>query len=161
MANKFKEHDSVRVARLIKADRGVTGTHPKVGDAGTIVSDSGAGMDIYLVECSDDEGRAVWVAEFDEAELEMNLSDIEAEEVLKKSTDQGLELARELIKNNEKTAASAIVLGTAAGALYWTLQQVPGYEKDAERWLEAFFRTMTGGLKLKGVQLDVRWARKE
>jgi hypothetical protein len=161
MANKFKEHDVVKVVRLSKKNRGVTGAQPKLWDVGTVVSGSGASLGFYLVENGDENGRAVWIAEFDEDELQIEMNDIEAERLLKKSTDRGLEIARDLINGSEKTAASAIILGTAAGALYWTLGQSRGYEQDAKNWLEAFFRTMIGGLKLKGVQLDVQWTRKE
>lgn len=161
MADKFKEHDAVKVARLTKVNRGVTGAQPKVGDTGTVVSDSGSLLGMYLVERSDNEGRAVWVAEFDEDELEVDTEDSVAQQLLEKATDQGLKLARQLVSENDKTASSAIVLGTATGALYWTLQRMPGYEQDAKNWLEAFFRTLTGGLKIKGVQLDVQWTRKE
>jgi 2-polyprenyl-6-methoxyphenol hydroxylase-like FAD-dependent oxidoreductase len=161
MADKFKEHDIVRVVRLTKMSRGVTGALPELGDTGTVVSDSGSLLGMYLVERSDGNGRAVWVAEFDEDELEMDLSEDEAQELLKRSSDKGLELARQLISENDKTAASAIILGTAAGALYWSLQQMPGYEQDSKSWLEAFFRTLTGGLESRGVQLDVQWTRKD
>lgn len=161
MADKFKEHDIVKVVRLTKANRDVTGVQPEMGDVGTVVSGSGSLLGMYLVECSDDEGCAVWIAEFDEDELEMDLSEDEAQELLKRSSDKGLELARQLISENDKTAASAIILGTAAGALYWSLQQMPGYDQDSKSWLEAFFRTLTGGLESRGVQLDVQWTKKD
>lgn len=160
MANKFKEHDSVKVVRLTKTTRGLTGTQPRVGDHGAVVSGTGSLLGMYLVESSDVDGRAVWIAEFDEGELEMDLTGSEAQELIKKATDQGLEIAQKLIKNNDKTASSAIVLGTAAGALYWTLEQMPGYEQDSKNWLETFFRVLSSGLKTKGIQLDIQWARR-
>jgi len=87
--------------------------------------------------------------------------DPELQKTLEQALDQGVELAKSLISSKEKTMASAIVLGTAVGSLYWTLSKIPGYEEDTKRWLDAFFTVMTNGLKNKDIKLSVTWCRKE
>ena len=84
----------------------------------------------------------------------------EEQKQLDQALVEGLELAKGLVDSKSKTAQSAIILGTAAGALYWTLSGVPGYEQDAKLWLDAFFATFTGGLRQKGIELSVTWTRK-
>ena len=69
---RFLVDDTVRVARLLEAEREVTGTseappQPHVGDTATIVADVGEG--ILLLECRTDDGVLRWMAEFVSEEL--------------------------------------------------------------------------------------------
>ena len=68
----FEPFDTVRVARLLVADREVDGSsaeppQPRVGEEGSVVEV--VGDDLYLVERVTDDGRTLWLAEFDEQEL--------------------------------------------------------------------------------------------
>jgi hypothetical protein len=68
----FQPDDTVRVVRLIEAEREVTGStepapQPRVGDTATIVADVGEGL--YLVEHATDDGVTVWMAELAAEEL--------------------------------------------------------------------------------------------
>jgi hypothetical protein len=70
----FRIDDTVRVVRLLEADREVTGSsesppQPRVGDSAVIVADVGDGL--YLAEHSTDDGVSVWMAELAAAELEL------------------------------------------------------------------------------------------
>ena len=84
----------------------------------------------------------------------------ETDELLAKLTEQGLELARLLSKGGQ-LSHSAVILGTAVGALYWTMTVPPAPEGMSKEWLNAFFTMMTGGLKHKGVEVDIKWERKD
>lgn len=69
---RFHVDDTVRVARLLEAEREVTGAseappQPRVGDTATIVADVGEG--ILLLECRTDDGVLRWMAEFVPEEL--------------------------------------------------------------------------------------------
>ena len=69
---RFLVDDTVRVARLLEAEREVTGAsgappQPRVGDTATIVADVGEG--ILLLECRTDDGVLRWMAEFVPEEL--------------------------------------------------------------------------------------------
>ena len=66
--------DRVRVVRLLVARREVDGAdaeppQPRVGEEGTVVEDLGDAL--FLVERATDDGRTMWLAEFDAAELEL------------------------------------------------------------------------------------------
>lgn len=66
--------DHVRVARLLVAERDVTGTaaeppQPRIGETGTVVDDVGDGL--YLVERMTADGYTMWLAEFSAEELEL------------------------------------------------------------------------------------------
>ena len=66
--------DVVRIARLVHLSREVDGAsaeppQPRVGERGTVVDS--LGDDLYLVERATDDGRALWLAEFHEGELEL------------------------------------------------------------------------------------------
>ena len=70
----FEIDDSVRIVRLVEAEREVTGStaeppQPRVGEVGTVVDDVGDG--IYLVERATADGQTRWLAEFAESELEL------------------------------------------------------------------------------------------
>jgi hypothetical protein len=77
----FQVDDIVRVARLLDAEREVTGSaevppQPRVGDTATIAADVGAG--IYLLECCTDDGVLRWMAEFAAEEIALvDRSDVE------------------------------------------------------------------------------------
>ena len=73
----LKEHQVVRVVRLLKANRPYQGTvgvrsAPAVGDVGTIVHpyDPEDPRAPIAVEMVDADGNAVWLADFDPDELE-------------------------------------------------------------------------------------------
>ena len=82
---KFKELDIVRVVKLIMPNekRGNMGAadikrDPIAGDVGTIVHvhSKVKGLEqAYIVECCDNEGRPYWLADFLEAELEIDSND--------------------------------------------------------------------------------------
>jgi hypothetical protein len=64
--------DTVRIVRLLVADREVTRSSPsapppRVGDWGIVVAD--VGDDVYLVEARTDDGVPLWLAEFADGEL--------------------------------------------------------------------------------------------
>jgi hypothetical protein len=66
--------DRVRVVRLLVAEREVDGAsaqppQPRVGEEATVIES--LGDDLYLVERATDDGRTIWLAEFDVAELEL------------------------------------------------------------------------------------------
>jgi hypothetical protein len=72
-AMSFQVHDTVRIVRLLVADREVTGSspmppQPRVGETGVVVADVGDGL--LLVEHVTDDGHSVWMAEFSPTELE-------------------------------------------------------------------------------------------
>ena len=77
---RFSEYDVVRVVKLLEAERSITGSEgstrqPIVGDVGAIVfvhdiSDISK-TPVYIVECVDDAGMTVWLADFQEDELEI------------------------------------------------------------------------------------------
>jgi hypothetical protein len=76
----LKELDSVRVVRLLQAERPYDGTEsvmrpPRVGDTGAIVhvyaGDGGAAG--YIVESVDEDGYTVWLADFLPEEVEANV----------------------------------------------------------------------------------------
>ena len=74
----IREHDVVKVVRLNSECREYSGTErlmrePRVGDSGTVVylldrANPGAPM---IVECVDEDGYTVWLAEFAVDELEV------------------------------------------------------------------------------------------
>jgi hypothetical protein len=73
----LREYETVRIARLLKADRVINGTEgvmrqPAIGDVATIChendpSDPSASV---VVEMCDREGNTVWLADFEREELE-------------------------------------------------------------------------------------------
>jgi hypothetical protein len=70
----FQVRDTVRIVRLLVAEREVMGAsaappQPHVGETGTVVEDVGEGL--YLVEHVTDDGVTVWLAEFFGEELEL------------------------------------------------------------------------------------------
>lgn len=70
----MKEHDPVKVVRLLRTDRPFDGTEnvkrpPQIGDVGTIVHL--ASGDFCIVESVDSEGCTVWLADFSIEELEI------------------------------------------------------------------------------------------
>ncbi len=72
----LNELDHVQVVRLHHPTREVDGTQrvrrqPRVGDFGTVVLllQRGSAPPGYYVECVDDDGLTVWLAEFDRDEL--------------------------------------------------------------------------------------------
>jgi hypothetical protein len=70
----FQPDDTVRVVRLLEAEREVTGTsevppQPRIGDTAAIVADVGDGL--YLLESCTADGMTVWMAEFAAEELEL------------------------------------------------------------------------------------------
>jgi hypothetical protein len=72
----FRELDVVRVVRLVRPARKVGTTvvlrQPRVRDVGTIVRVLGPSS--FIVECANDEGRTVWLADFEAEELELEPS---------------------------------------------------------------------------------------
>ena len=70
----FLVDDTVRIVRLLVAEREVTGVsisppQPRVGEEGDVVADVGEG--ILLVEHATADGQTIWLAEFLEDELEL------------------------------------------------------------------------------------------
>jgi len=73
----LKELDSVRVVRLLQAERPYDGTQsvmrpPRVGDTGAIVhvyATEGEAA-VYIVESVDADGYTVWLADFRAEEIE-------------------------------------------------------------------------------------------
>lgn len=70
----FDEYSVVRVARLLQSDRSFQGTagvsrKPEIGDIGTIVHVYD--MTSFAVECMNDDGMTVWLADFFAEELEL------------------------------------------------------------------------------------------
>ena len=70
---RFEPEDVVRVARVLVAEREVTGSsatppQPRVGDVGSIVADVGDGL--YLVESCTADGITIWMTELAAEELE-------------------------------------------------------------------------------------------
>jgi hypothetical protein len=71
---RFNELDGVRVVRLLRLDRSYSGTGdvarpPRIGDSGTIVLAYPDPSAPYCVESVDDEGRTIWLADFDADEV--------------------------------------------------------------------------------------------
>jgi plasmid stabilization system protein ParE len=69
----LREHDVVRVVRLLSPTREAGGTaqvsrQPRVGDVGTIVHVLGPHS--FIVECVDTQGLTAWIADFEAEELE-------------------------------------------------------------------------------------------
>jgi len=72
-SRRFEPEDVVRVARVLVAEREVTGSsatppQPRVGDVGSIVADVGDGL--YLVESCTADGITIWMTELAAEELE-------------------------------------------------------------------------------------------
>lgn len=75
----FHELDVVKVVNLLDAHRHFDGSKsdmrsPCVGDIGTVVfihSDNHGVPNGYIVECVNDEGLTIWLADFSAEELEM------------------------------------------------------------------------------------------
>lgn len=71
----MEEYSIVRIVRLLpNEDRFIDRSEgikrqPEVGDSGTIVHINEPGKS-YIVECCDEEGQTIWLADFDELELE-------------------------------------------------------------------------------------------
>lgn len=70
----FQVEETVRIIRLLVADREVTGAsasppQPRVGETGCVVADVGDGL--WLVERVTADGQSVWLAEFAADELEL------------------------------------------------------------------------------------------
>jgi catabolite regulation protein CreA len=71
----FRLFQSVRVTQLIDSDLPFGGSRsveraPAVGDVGMIV-DIVPNVNACIVECVDDDGLTIWLASFDESELEL------------------------------------------------------------------------------------------
>jgi hypothetical protein len=69
----FSTYDIVKIVRLNKPNRHYDGTNgvsrpPRVGDTGTIVY--GDDSDAFQVECVNEDGLTVWLAEFHSSEIE-------------------------------------------------------------------------------------------
>jgi len=69
----LKEHDCVKIVRLLQANRPFDGTEgvkrpPRVGDIGTIVH---LAQSFCIVESVDSEGYTIWLADFLVEELEI------------------------------------------------------------------------------------------
>jgi|GraSoiStandDraft_24_1057298.scaffolds.fasta_scaffold2428765_1 hypothetical protein len=69
----MKEHDVVRVVKLLQENRYYDGTEsikrsPQIGDTSTIVF---LQDNFCIVECVDSEGYTIWVADFLVEELEI------------------------------------------------------------------------------------------
>jgi len=72
-SRRFEPEDVVRVARVLVAEREVSGSsatppQPRVGDIGSIVADVGDGL--YLVESCTADGITIWMTELAAEELE-------------------------------------------------------------------------------------------
>ena len=72
-SRRFEPEDVVRVARVLVAEREVTGSsatppQPRVGDVGSIVAHVGDGL--YLVESCTADGITIWMTELAAEELE-------------------------------------------------------------------------------------------
>ncbi|MFL5617993.1 MAG: hypothetical protein ACJ79A_06295 [Gemmatimonadaceae bacterium] len=70
----FHPDDTVRVVRLLEAEREVSGAsetppQPRIGDTATIIADVGEGL--YLVEHATDDGVTMWMAELAAEEMEL------------------------------------------------------------------------------------------
>ncbi len=70
----FEIFDIVRIRSLKVPEREVDGSsaeppQPRVGEVGSVVDTLGDGL--YLVEHITDDGETIWLAEFDESELEL------------------------------------------------------------------------------------------
>jgi hypothetical protein len=77
---RFSKYDIVKVVHLHEVERSVQGSkdvtrQPKVGDVGTIVhvppNSDLFDSPIYVVECVNDAGMTIWLADFQEDELEI------------------------------------------------------------------------------------------
>ena len=75
---RLREHDVVRVVRLLRSDRpfdGTTGVRrpPTTGDVATICHEYDADdpASMVAVEMVDDQGLTVWLADFERNELEL------------------------------------------------------------------------------------------
>ena len=74
--NGLRELDVVRVRELSRPDQEFAGSEnikrpPRLGDIGTIVHDYvTSGTRAFIVECVDTNGGTIWLADFDENELE-------------------------------------------------------------------------------------------
>lgn len=71
----FAEHDVVDVVRVVRlvtptrhVDGGAAARQPRLGDVGAIVHV--LGEETFLVECVDEAGQTVWLAELAAEELE-------------------------------------------------------------------------------------------
>ena len=76
--SSIREYDTVRVVRLIEADRAFEGTAgvdrpPRIGDIATVChgTEPGDPGSSVFVEMVDGEGFTIWLAEFDRSELEL------------------------------------------------------------------------------------------
>ena len=76
--SEFREYSTVRVSRLIEADRFFSGgadeisREPRVGDEGVVVDRSTyEGRPVYIIECMTDGGDTLWVAEFTHDKLDL------------------------------------------------------------------------------------------
>ena len=78
----FEEYDVVRIVKLITPNRRFDGTAgiiepPKIGDVGTIVhivEKTNPADTIYIIEKVAPSGETIWLADFQEKEIEL-LSD--------------------------------------------------------------------------------------
>lgn len=86
----------------------------------------------------------------------------EADRIYAEASQEGLRLTREiLVKHGRFIEPTAVILGTATGATFGSIYKSPNQE-HAKEWLNAFFMTMTGGLKkTMGINLSVQWTIKE
>ena len=72
---KFKEYQCVRVARLFSSKVWIEGTDsvkrsPKAGDEGVVVDIYTDPTEGYCVECVQQDGKTVWLADFTPDELD-------------------------------------------------------------------------------------------
>lgn len=91
------------------------------------------------------------------------MSDVE--KIYNDATQKGLQLTRDLLKEAPNyVEPTAVTLGAAVGSLFGSVYKgaSPNAKVNATKWLEAFFLTMTGGLrKTMNIDLSVSWVIKE
>lgn len=91
--------------------------------------------------------------------------DIDADKIYNDATQKGLKLTRDLIKEAPNyIEPTAVTLGAAVGSLFGSVYKgtSPEAKANAAKWLDAFFLTMTGGLrKTMGIDLSVSWVIKD
>lgn len=86
----------------------------------------------------------------------------EAMKVYEEASKKGTKLAGDLLLTSANyIEPTAITLGAATGAVFGSIYKAK--DRDlAKRWLEAFFMTMTGGLReTMKIDISVQWAIKE
>jgi hypothetical protein len=89
----------------------------------------------------------------------------DVDKIYNDATQKGLELTRKLLREAPNyVEPTAITLGAAVGSLFGSVYSAATQDaKDnAKKWIEAFFLTMTGGLKkTMNIDMSVNWVIKE